>query len=69
MLVAAAVADEEALACDHPAVQRQILAVVSNIVALAGVPPLCLGLLLFLCMQRSAPHMRDASQLVACDHQ
>ncbi|KAK9825376.1 hypothetical protein WJX81_006290 [Elliptochloris bilobata] len=40
-LVAAAVADEEALACDHPAVQRQILAVVTNAVALAG--PRCEG--------------------------
>jgi len=35
-LVAAAVASEEALACDHPAVQAQTLAVVSNLVSLAG---------------------------------
>lgn len=35
-LVAGAVADAEALACDHPAVQRQILAVVTNVTALAG---------------------------------
>ncbi len=33
---AALVASEEALACDHPAVQAQTLAVVSNLVSLAG---------------------------------
>ena len=42
-LVAAAVADEEALACGHPAVQRQILAVITNIIALAGPLSLCFG--------------------------
>jgi len=35
-LVAAAVSSEEALACDHPAMQAQALAVVSNLVSLAG---------------------------------